>query len=204
MRLAFALLISIGICVGIFFGMHLMTKSDNKKIQESSQTRHLVYLREKQDSNIERKKRVKPKEPEKKEPPKKIKINTQIDTKVNENVKIKPLNVKTHKIDVSSISSLSGAQVAVGQGLFNAYSLQAIRKVNPKYPRRAKIRRIEGFVELAFSIDKAGLVTNVTVVNSEPKGVFEKNAIKAIKKWKFKKTESSKNATITFNYRLAK
>ncbi len=180
-----------------------MIKSDNKKIQENSQTRHLVYLREKKDTVVERK-RSKPKEPEKKELPKKIQIKTDLDTKINENIKIKPFKIETKKIDVAAISSLNGAQVEMGQNFFDAHSLQALRKVNPKYPRRAKIKKQEGFIELAFNIDKEGFVSNVTIINSNPKDVFDKSALNAIKKWRFKKSESSKNATITFNYKLIK
>ncbi len=203
MKFIFPLLISFGICIVIFFGMHLMIKSDNKKIQENSQTRHLVYLREKKDTVVERK-RSKPKEPEKKELPKKIQIKTDLDTKINENIKIKPFKIETKKIDVAAISSLNGAQVEMGQNFFDAHSLQALRKVNPKYPRRAKIKKQEGFIELAFNIDKEGFVSNVTIINSNPKDVFDKSALNAIKKWRFKKSESSKNATITFNYKLIK
>lgn len=58
MRLFFALLVSICICIGIFFGMHLMTSSNTADLKKSSKTKHLVYLREKKDTNIERKKEL--------------------------------------------------------------------------------------------------------------------------------------------------
>ena len=206
MRLFFALLLSLGICISLFFGMHLMTSSKNSKIQESSQTRHLVYLREKNDTDIERKKRVKPKEPLKKPPLKKIKIvKTHLTPKVNQNVKIKPFKtVMAKNIDISTISSLSGAQVETAQAFLDAHSLRALKKVNPKYPRRAKIKRQDGFVQLAFDIDSQGVVSNVKVLNSKPKGVFEKSSIRAIQRWKFKANEFDRVASITFNFRLAK
>lgn len=185
--------------------MHLMTSSKASNIKDSSQTRHLVYLREKNDTNIERKKRVKPKEPLKKPPVKKIKIvKTNLTPKVNQNVKIKPFKAVAKNIDISAISSLNGAQVEMGQTLLDAHSLRALKKVNPKYPRRAKIKRQDGFVQLAFDINTIGIVSNVKVLNSKPKGLFEKNSIKAIKKWKFKSNEFDRSASITFNFRLAR
>lgn len=204
MRLFFALVLSIIISVGIFFGMHLMISSDTTTIKESQKNRHLVYLREKVQTKIERKKRVKPKEPPKKPPVKKIKIiKTKINAQVKNNVKIKPFKAVTKNINVSAISSLSGAQVAVpAQTLFDANSLQILKRVNPKYPRRAKIKKKSGHVQLSFSIDKKGEVSNIYVIDSTPQGIFEQSAIKAIKRWKFKPTEDSKNATITFNFRL--
>ncbi|QKJ21857.1 energy transducer TonB [Poseidonibacter lekithochrous] len=204
MRLFFALLVSVGICIGLFFGMHLMTSSNASNITESSKNRPLVYLREKNDSNIERKKRVKPKEPVKKPPVKKIKIvKTNLTPKVNQNVKIKPFKALAKNIDISAISSLSGAQVEMG-GLLDANSLRALKKVNPKYPRRAKMKKQAGSVQLAFDIDKEGLVSNVKILDSNPKGVFEKSSIRAIKKWKFKPNEFERTASITFNFRLAR
>ncbi|MFK2822760.1 energy transducer TonB [Arcobacter sp. YIC-80] len=202
MRLFIALFLSIVISVGIFFGMHLMTASQNAQLQKKSETRHLVYLREKNDTKIERKKRVKPKEPPKKKPPKKIEIKTKVNTQINKNIKVKPFKVQTKKVDISAISSLSGAQIQMGAGLVDANSLTAITKVNPRFPRRAKIRKQSGYVKLGFTINKSGDVLDVKVLDSKPKGVFEKNSIYAIKKWKFKRNEFDRNATITFNFRL--
>lgn len=204
MRIFFAIISSVVISIAIFFGMHLMISSDNTVVKESKENRHLVYLREKKDSKIERKKRVKPKEPIKKPQVKKIKVvKTQLNTKVNNNVKIKPFKAVTKNIDISTISSLSGAQIESGpQTLFDANSLQVLKRVHPKYPRRAKIKKKSGHVQLSFLISQKGEVSNVMVINSTPQGLFEKNAIKAIKRWRFKPTEDSKNATITFNFRL--
>lgn len=204
MRLFIALILSIVISVSIFFAMHLMTTSKNSKLQEKSETRHLVYLRDKDETKIERKERVKPKKPPEKKPPKKIKIETKINTQIDKNVKIKPFKVQSKQVDISAISSLSGAKIEMGAGLVDANSLTAISKVNPRFPRQAKIRKQSGYVKLGFIIDKAGNVSDVEILESSPKGVFERNSIYAIKKWKFKRNEFDRNATITFNFRLEK
>lgn len=202
MRLFIALILSVVISLGIFFGMHLMTDSKNSHIQEKSEARHIVYLREKNETKVERKKRVKPEKPPKKKPPKKIKVETRINTQIDKNVKIKPFKVQSKQVDVSTISSLSGAKIEMGVGLLDANSLTAISKVNPRFPRRAKIRKQSGYVKLGFLIDKEGNVSDVKVLESNPAGVFEKNSIHAIKRWKFKRNEFDRNATITFNFRL--
>ncbi len=62
---------------------------------------------------------------------------------------------------------------------------QVLSKVRPVYPYRARLKEISGKVVLKFIVNKNGSVTNVSVVNAEPKGVFEKRAIAAIKKWNF-------------------
>jgi len=204
MRLFFALLVSICICTGIFFGMHLMTSSNTSDLKKSSKTRHLVYLREKKDTNIERKKRVKPKEPLKKPPTKKIKIvKVNLTPKVNQNVKIKPFKTVARNIDISTTSSLGGAQVEMSASLIDANSLRALKKVNPKYPRRAKMKKKGGSVQMAFDISKDGNVSNIRILKSTPKGLFDKSSRKAISQWKFKPNEFTRSASITFNFRLA-
>jgi protein TonB len=58
-------------------------------------------------------------------------------------------------------------------------------RVPPRYPRSAVRRNIEGVVKVAFTITADGRVSNPRVLSASPPGVFDKAAIKAIKKWKF-------------------
>lgn len=207
MRVFIAIIFSLVISIAMFVLMQKMTSADSEAVKEQTNPIQLTYLRDKKDTNIERKKRIKPKEPIKKVEPKNLKFKAELNQKLNKNVKVKPLAVNTN-IDISSVNALSGAQIAVGANLFDANMLNALKRVNPRYPRKAKIRRQEGFVQLVFKIDSSGFVSDVEVVDSNPKGVFEEASIKAIKRWRFKPSKddvpgSFKNATITFNFRLA-
>ena len=56
----------------------------------------------------------------------------------------------------------------------------------PKYPNRALKRRKEGWVKVQFIITASGHVKSPFVVSSKPSGVFDKAALKAIRRWKFK------------------
>ncbi|QBQ53618.1 energy transducer TonB [Nitrosococcus wardiae] len=56
----------------------------------------------------------------------------------------------------------------------------------PRYPRNAARRRLEGSVTVEFIIRKDGSVRAPKVVASHPPGVFDRAALEAIKKWKFK------------------
>ena len=59
-------------------------------------------------------------------------------------------------------------------------------KLQPEYPSRALNRGIEGFVDLAFDITAAGATSNIRVIQAQPQGVFERAAIRALEKWKYK------------------
>lgn len=58
-------------------------------------------------------------------------------------------------------------------------------RVNPEYPRRAQERGIEGWVHVRFTITAAGTVKDLVVVDSEPKGVFDEAASKAVLRWRY-------------------
>ncbi|MDW8479236.1 MAG: energy transducer TonB [Xanthomonadales bacterium] len=57
--------------------------------------------------------------------------------------------------------------------------------VPPEYPREAWRRGLEGWVEVALSIGADGRVVDARVVASEPRGVFERAALRAVLQWQF-------------------
>ena len=59
-------------------------------------------------------------------------------------------------------------------------------KVLPIYPRRALARGIEGYVIVEFVITSTGLVTDPQIVEAEPPVIFDRAAIAAVLKSKYK------------------
>ena len=55
----------------------------------------------------------------------------------------------------------------------------------PTYPRNALRMGREGYVLIEFDVDTDGSVLDPYVVESEPTGVIERSAIKAVRKWLF-------------------
>lgn len=62
---------------------------------------------------------------------------------------------------------------------------QPRRRVQPKLPRRAVAKGIEGYVLLNVLIDERGAVERVRVLEAKPPGLFEQAATDAIKQWQF-------------------
>ncbi len=69
---------------------------------------------------------------------------------------------------------------------------KVIRRVEPVYPRHARIRNISGFVTLKFLVTSSGLVENVKILKSMPKRTFDRAAKRAISKWVFQPAKDSK------------
>jgi len=59
-------------------------------------------------------------------------------------------------------------------------------RIAPQYPRDAQMNMIEGFVTIEFTITETGSVRNPRVIESKPPRVFDREAIRAILRWKFK------------------
>jgi bla regulator protein BlaR1 len=72
--------------------------------------------------------------------------------------------------------------------------------VPPVYPERAKSARIEGNVELQYSIGDDGSVRDIKVLRAQPKGVFDAAALAALSQWRFEPSRDDANARFTQNF----
>ena len=61
-----------------------------------------------------------------------------------------------------------------------------IVKVAPVYPRRALSRGIEGYVIVEFTVTKQGTVRDPQVLKAEPESLFDRAAMDAALKFKYK------------------
>lgn len=59
-----------------------------------------------------------------------------------------------------------------------------IFRANPTYPPQAKIRGLEGWVTVEFTISAAGTVRSPRVLGSSHR-IFERAALRAIRKWRY-------------------
>ena len=64
-------------------------------------------------------------------------------------------------------------------------TLRRSKYVAPKYPRAAQRRGLSGWVDVIFTVEIDGTVTDVTVRDSDPGDTFVKSAINAVEKWEF-------------------
>ena len=59
-----------------------------------------------------------------------------------------------------------------------------IKRVNPKYPQKARQNYIQGTVVLTAKISKQGDITDLELVSGDP--LLAKAAIAAVKQWKYR------------------
>jgi len=84
---------------------------------------------------------------------------------------------------------LAGASTglsAPGAGFGRDGEATPIVRIEPKYPIQAARDGKEGWVKLSFTINKIGGVEDVKVIEAKPRRVFDKEAKRALRKWKYK------------------
>lgn len=81
-----------------------------------------------------------------------------------------------------------------------------IGRTPPRYPARAAEKGIEGWVLVSFVIKIDGSVGEVSVIDSQPSGVFEKAAVRSVNQWTYRPatqkgipvTQSNTQVVLTF------
>ncbi len=131
------------------------------------------FVRVQEDTEVIVKKRKPEPPPPPDEPPPNMPTPT-FDSNVSMGVDIGAVEVSVD-IDMSG----TGGFTADGEYL-------PIVKVQPIYPRRAQTRGIEGYVLLQFTVTATGAVRDPVVIEAKPPGIFDRAAINAALKFKYK------------------
>ncbi|QQQ02077.1 energy transducer TonB [Lysobacter enzymogenes] len=77
-----------------------------------------------------------------------------------------------------------------------------IADASPRYPSVAITRKLEGSVEVAFTIQPDGSTGAARVLSSQPVGVFDEAALSAVARLRFEASGQSHPARRTLNFRL--
>ncbi|MDX1442214.1 MAG: energy transducer TonB [Gammaproteobacteria bacterium] len=64
-------------------------------------------------------------------------------------------------------------------------SIQPVRMEAPEYPRSALRRGEEGYVVIEFTVQTDGSTTDLEVIESEPRNTFDREAMRAVSRWRF-------------------
>jgi TonB family protein len=68
----------------------------------------------------------------------------------------------------------------------SASTLERLKYVEPEYPLIARAQGTSGWVDLAFDVQTDGSVNGIAVLASEPKNIFDRTAVAAVRKWRYR------------------
>lgn len=86
----------------------------------------------------------------------------------------------------AGLTSIAFAKYGENQKAHTKDKAHPIVRIEPIYPKQAAEQSIEGSVVLGFTITETGKTDNIVVISAEPQNVFNKEAIRALKKWRYK------------------
>ena len=157
----------------LFLLMQALIKSDKSPFSDVAAGKILEFVRVQEDQELITKVRKPKPPPPPDEPPPDMPKPT-FDNSISVGVDIGAVEVD---IDVS----VTGAGGFSSDGEY-----LPIVKVAPIYPRRAQTRGIEGYVLLEFVVTNTGAVRNPVVIEAKPPGIFDRAAVQAALKFKYK------------------
>ncbi len=168
--------VSLGIVVTfvLFLLMQALIKSDRSALTEDKFGRIVDMVRLEDEQDIQTKDRKPKPPPPPDEPPPDMPIPDFDSSDVSQGIEI-------GVIDVSVNLNVGGTG-----GFSTDGEYLPIVKVAPVYPRRAQTRGIEGYVLLEFVVTRTGAVRDPVVLESKPPGIFDRAALNAALKFKYK------------------
>ncbi|MCF6288156.1 MAG: energy transducer TonB [Proteobacteria bacterium] len=175
---------SVAITFFLFIGMYYLVNMSNHDKPSDDDQIFIDFSPVKIDEEINQKKRRIPKKPPPpKEPPPPPKLNVQQNTKMVHNMPMP--NIPPLDLGVGGDGPFLGAMGA-GVDMGKDGGIIPIVKIAANYPRKALIAKIEGWVEVEFTITEIGTVVGPKVIASKPARIFNREALRAILKYKFK------------------
>ena len=172
-RFGFAVALGVVVTFALFLLMQALIKSDKSPFDDQIRGKIVDFVRVQHETTVETKLRKPPKPPPPDEPP-------PHKPRVNFDRSSEATGVEISQVDVQVDINVDNA------GFTSDGEYLPIVKVAPVYPRRAQTRGIEGYVLLEFVVTRTGAVRDPVVLESKPPGIFDRAAINAALKFKYK------------------
>jgi protein TonB len=97
------------------------------------------------------------------------------------------------------------AALAVCAGAFSSPALavdaQVVSKVDPEFPREAVYAGADkGMVKARMTVDGAGEVVRVEILEAQPRRVFDRAVVKTLSQWRFNPGAAGRTVEIDVNF----
>lgn len=174
-RYAFSIVTGVVITLGLLFVMHLLIEYGESAVTKERVKHQLDFVRVKRNENLNTEDFT----PEKPPPPPEVPPDVPPQEIDNIDPNAPSINIAPPSVSANTdIGGPTAMNVAEGDYL-------PIVRVAPVYPARALSRGLEGYVDLSFTVTSAGTVAD-PVVDFSTSSLFERAAIRAVLKFKYK------------------
>ena len=204
-RLFLALPLAGALGLALFSFMAWMVDNGHQRSPDNSETLSFNMVMVEQEQEAQRRQRAVPETPEMPEPPPEAKTS-------QSQAEVTPLNSMSSLPSLDLNTSVDG--LAINAPTFSDFgsNQQALPlyRVEPRYPAKALKRGAEGHVIMSFTIDETGRPIDIQVTDANPRRMFEREAMRALKKWKYQPKDVDGKAiaqvgqTVKLEFKLAK
>lgn len=175
-RYSGSLLLAIGVTFGLFFMMQALIATGHKAIVDAPEQVQINFAPEHHDEKTQTQQQKLPDKPEMQKAP---------DVPQMAQARVDPGAVQVNiNPDVNSNTTIS-KNIDFGAAPADGDVLPLVR-VPPQYPRIALERGIEGYATCEFDITPEGTTENIHVIDAMPQGIFDRAAMQAVSKFKYK------------------
>ncbi|MEZ8101863.1 energy transducer TonB [Vibrio bivalvicida] len=178
-RLLIATPIALSCVVAIFSFMAWMVDINHRRAPEPSEALSFNMVMVENEQEVQRRQRSVPKPPKAPQVPQQMTMS-QANTELTQ---VSPVAQSVSGLN-TAIEGLAISAPSFGDFGVNQQAMPLYR-VEPRYPTKALKRSAEGYVIMTFTIDPTGRPVDVEVTEANPKRMFEREAIRALKKWKY-------------------
>ena len=185
LRIVISVVAGFAVAFGLLFMMQALIASGHSAMTEIKSSRIVDFVRVKREERLERS-RAKPDRPPNPDAappaaPQPSLGNTS--GSMAQSTAVQASHETDISVDTSVVDIAPGFGIAAGSA---DGDYLPIVKVAPVYPSRAIDRGIEGYVIVEFTVTKNGSVRNPRVVEYHPSTIFNKAALAAALKFKYK------------------
>jgi len=198
--------LAVMINLGLFMVMDSMVSRDSVRVVDLMDTQQIEFVRTPIDEETRtRDRRSAP-------PPKPQEIRRPQADVTNIAQRASSMPSQFNSMAITSMLG-EGAGVALGQtlvggggdelGVMMADDLIPLSMLPPQYPPNARARGLQGWVDIIFTVNDRGLVSDAEVIDSEPDEVFDRAAVDAAMRWRFRPvTENGEAITVLRQIRI--
>lgn len=203
MKFLISITVAVLINLGLFLLMDSMVSRESARFVDLIETQPIEFTRTYMDEETRTRDRRTPPPPK----PREIQRPRADVENIANRVSSLPTDVAAY--EVTSLLG-EGGGVAVGRTLLEgsmgsmenldimmADELIPLTMLPPQYPPSARMRRIEGWVDMLFTVNADGSVSDPVILDSEPDDIFNRAATDAALRWRFRPVTRDGEAVAT-------
>lgn len=183
MRFLVAIVAGTVVALLLFLLMHGLIGGRDGFQRPDDAGRMIDFVRVRAEEIVQTRERQVPRKPP---PPDKPPPPPKLQTQAPQQVVRQTLDIETPDISVGFTGGPVVAAAWQSGQVGGDGDIIPIVRIEPAYPRDALLRGLEGWVRVKFTILPDGSVANPVVVDADPRRVFDREATRAILRWKFR------------------